>query len=432
MNEALQQAPQHLEPVAPGERIAPLDVLRGVALLGILLMNIRFFSMIGAAYDNPTAYGDLHGANYLVWYATALLADTKFMAIFSMLFGAGMVLMAQRQEKAGRAPWRVHLRRMFVLLLFGLAHAYLLWAGDILYTYALCGLVVFWLRRLRPALQIVLGLAVLGVGSLLPVAFSPYVATWSEEDRRELRQSYHPPPEQVEEEVRAYKGNWRQQFEKRRGTAWWLETVEFGVFLFWRAAGLMLIGMALFRLRVLDASRPAGFYLALITAGVLVGLPVIAWGLHTNEASGWDAIYTYFVGMQYNYWGSLPLALGWVGLVMLVCQSPQLRPMTRPLAAVGRTALSNYLLQTVLCTTIFYGHGLGLFGKVERVGQMRVVVGVWAVQLVVSPLWLRYFRFGPAEWLWRSLTYWRRQPMRLRPAGKAGVPYTEEKDHASL
>jgi uncharacterized protein len=431
MNELLQSAPR-VEPVAPAERIAPLDVLRGVALLGILLMNIRDFSMIGAAYDNPTAYGDLHGANYLVWYATALLADSKFMAIFSMLFGAGMVLMASRQEKAGRAPWRVHIRRMIVLLVFGLAHAWLLWAGDILYTYALCGLVVFWLRRVRPAVQIVLGLAVLAIGSLLPVAFSPYVTNWSEEARLGLQEDYHPPPDRVAAEVRAYRGNWWQQCEPRWRTAWWLETVEFGILMAWRAGGLMLIGMALFRLHVLDASRPPGFYLALIAAGIFVGLPVIAWGLHTDEASGWDACYVDFLGMQYNYWGSLPLALGWVGLVMLVCQSPTLRPMTRPLAAIGRTALSNYLLQTVLCTTIFYGHGLGLFGKVERVGQMGVVVGVWVVQLVVSPLWLRYFRFGPAEWLWRSLTYWHWQPLRAVPATEASAAHTEEKDHANL
>src|SRR5262249_14518006 len=141
-------------PVAPGERVVPIDVLRGVALLGILLMNIREFSMIGAAYENPTAYGDLHGANYAVWYVTSLLADTKFLAIFSLLFGAGMVLMASRQEKAGRPAWRVHVRRMLVLLAFGLTHAWLLWAGDILYTYALCGMVFFWFRRWSPRAQI--------------------------------------------------------------------------------------------------------------------------------------------------------------------------------------------------------------------------------------------------------------------------------------
>jgi uncharacterized protein len=104
--------------------------------------------------------------------------------------------------------------------------------------------------------------------------------------------------------------------------------------------------------------------------------------------------------------------MGWVGLAMLMCRSEMMRPFTDRLAAVGRTALSNYLLQTLICTTIFYGHGLGLVGRVERVGQISLVAAIWIVQLWISPLWLRRFRFGPFEWLWRSLTYLKRQPLR--------------------
>jgi uncharacterized protein len=400
-------APPAPGPVPTRDRIVPLDVLRGFALLGILLMNIRAFAMIGAAYDNPAAHLDLRGANYAVWYATALLADSKFMAIFSMLFGAGMVLMAGRQEKAGRSPGRVHVRRMLVLLVLGLAHAWLLWAGDILCGYAVCGLAVFWLRRRSPGTLLLLGTGMLAIGSAISLA------VWqSPEARAYVRQEGQPSQEDREKEVAAYRGSWRQQCDYRWPLAGLLETVDFGKFLFWRAGGLMLLGMALFRLRVLDASRPPGFYKALVAAGVLVGLPVIAWGLYLDEASGWDPAYITLAGSQFNYWGSLLVALAWVGLVMLACQRPRLRPALGPLAAVGRTALSNYLLQTLLCTTLFYGHGLGWFGHVERVGQMLIVAAVWAVQLVVSPLWLRAFRFGPAEWLWRSLTYGAWQPLR--------------------
>ena len=117
------------------------------------------------------------------------------------------------------------------------------------------------------------------------------------------------------------------------------------------------------------------------------------------------------MGSQYNYWGSVLVSLGWVGVVMLACKSGRLAPATAPLAAVGRMAFSNYILQTVICTTIFYGHGFGLFGRVSRVGQIAIVIAVWTVQLIVSPIWLRHFRFGPLEWLWRSLTYRRVQPM---------------------
>ena len=116
--------------------------------------------------------------------------------------------------------------------------------------------------------------------------------------------------------------------------------------------------------------------------------------------------------MQFNYWGSLVVSLGYIDAVMLACQRPALRRFTRPFASVGQTALTNYLLQTVICTTIFYGHGLGWFGSVERVGQAGVVAGVWAAQLIASSLWLRRYRFGPAEWAWRSLTYGIRPPLR--------------------
>jgi len=122
--------------------------------------------------------------------------------------------------------------------------------------------------------------------------------------------------------------------------------------------------------------------------------------------------YSFFLGSRYNYRASIPVSLGWVGLVMLVCKKGVLGSVTSRLAAVGRTAFTNYLAQSVLCTTIFYGFGLGLYGDVERTGQILIVFAVWAVQLVVSPLWLRRFRFGPFEWAWRSLTYGRLQPMR--------------------
>ena len=134
---------------------------------------------------------------------------------------------------------------------------------------------------------------------------------------------------------------------------------------------------------------------------------------------------SFFLASQYNYWASILVALGWVGATMLVCQSP-LKRLTRPLAAVGRMAFSNYILDTVICTSIFYGFGLGMFGKVSRVQQIEIVFAIWIVQLVISPLWLKYFQFGPLEWLWRSLTYWSRQPFRKMsiPMGSEGGAQT--------
>jgi uncharacterized protein len=122
--------------------------------------------------------------------------------------------------------------------------------------------------------------------------------------------------------------------------------------------------------------------------------------------------YSMFLGTQFNYWGSIFVSCGYIGIMMLICRSALLGWLISTLAAVGRMALTNYLMQTVICTTIFYGFGFGLYGSVERVWQLMIVFAVWAAQLVWSPLWLARFRFGPAEWLWRSLTYGRRQPMR--------------------
>ena len=195
------------------------------------------------------------------------------------------------------------------------------------------------------------------------------------------------------------------------------ETIAFIFFTFWRAGGLMLIGMALHKWKLFDAQRSPVLYRSMVLVALLVGIPIVLLGVQGNIAAAWDAGYTGFLGWQYNYWGSVLVGLGWIGLVMLVCRRQAGRRWTRPLAAVGRTALSNYLLQSLLCTTLFYGHGLGLYGRVERTGQVAIVLAVWVVQLIVSTLWLRRFRFGPAEWLWRSLTYRELQPLRRAAPG---------------
>ena len=402
-------------PVAETARIVAIDVLRGFALLGILVMNVQLFAMPQAAYFNPTAYGDLEGANLYVWLAGRMLADQKFMTIFSMLFGAGIVLMAGRAEARGGAG-RVHYRRMGWLLVIGLLHAHLLWHGDILFLYAVCGMLVYPLRRLSPGQRVALGTTLLAVGSALSVGAGMSLPYWPEEALAAFTaDAWRPTPEVIEAELAAYRGGWLDQQPVRSVAAFGFETFILITWGFWRAGGLMLIGMGLFQREVFGARRSPRFYAGLIAAAVAVGLPLQAYGLSLDFARGWP-LSSFFIGLQFNYWPSVAVSLGYVGLVMLACRTEALRRLTRPFAAVGQTALTNYLLQTVLCTTIFYGHGLGWFGSVDRVGQLGVVAGVWALQLVASPLWLRRFRFGPAAWAWRSLTYGARQPLRRTPA----------------
>ena len=147
--------------------------------------------------------------------------------------------------------------------------------------------------------------------------------------------------------------------------------------------------------------------------GFGVGIPLITFGARQNVAHGWAFEYSFFLGSQFNYWGSLFMAAAYVGCIMLAAQALRGRPLLSPLAAAGRMAFTNYIMQTIICTFIFYGYGLGLFGSVARTSQALLVLGIWIFQLIVSSLWLKYFQFGPLEWLWRSLTYWRRPTMRI-------------------
>ena len=174
----------------------------------------------------------------------------------------------------------------------------------------------------------------------------------------------------------------------------------------------MLLGMALFKLGAFHARWTRRQYWSLVGAGLLIGIPMTLFGVVQNFAKNWDIRYSFYLGGQYNYWGSYLIALGWIGLIMLWCQSARAPALKERMAAVGRMAFSNYILQTVICTTIFYGHGFGYFESVPRTGQILIVFAIYAAQLVIAPLWLRHFRFGPLEWLWRSLTYGKRQPFR--------------------
>jgi len=399
-------------PTTQAERILSLDVLRGFAVLGILIMNVQAFSMIGAAYFNPTSYGDLTGLNFLVWALSHVLADMKFMAIFSMLFGAGIVLMAERMEARGGKPAGIHYRRTLILLLLGIAHAWLIWTGDILYTYAMCALLVYLFRKKEPKTLIILGVTSIAVASALSVMAHFTMPLWPEESVSGIAKLWAPIQGQVAGELEAYRGGWSAQNEYRFMAALGMETGAFLWNMAWRAGGLMLVGMGLFKLGVFSASLPARVYGKMILGALLLGFPLIIAGIWYHDATSWSLEQGFFLGMQFNYWGSLFVALGWVGLVMLFCQGWSGSWLHRSLAATGQMALTNYLMQTFICTTLFYGHGFGLFGSVDRTGQILIVFAVWAVELLWSPWWLARFRFGPFEWLWRSLTYSRVQPLR--------------------
>ncbi|UCF05574.1 MAG: DUF418 domain-containing protein [bacterium] len=398
-------------PVTLAERIGAIDALRGFAVLGILIMNIQSFSLVGAAYLNPTAYGDLSGANRWVWIISHIIADKKFMTIFSMLFGAGIVLMTDRIEARGSGARGIHYRRTMWLIVIGLLHAYLLWYGDILFTYGLCALLVYLFRRLSPGKLFAIGLVSFAIGSITFLFFGYSVPYWPQEAVRNTMGTWRPGLEVVTRELEAFRSGWLGQLKMRITQSLFLQTFYFLMQAGWRSGGLMLIGMAFYKWDILTGRRSKRFYAWLVAIGCAVGLPLVIIGVYRNFAAGWSLEYSMFLGSQFNYWGSVFVSSAFIGAMMLVSTYAMFRRLTGVLAAVGRMALTNYLMQTVICTTVFYGHGFGLFGRVERMWHPLIIVAVWIPQLVWSPLWLRHFRFGPAEWLWRTLTYRKSQPM---------------------
>ena len=394
-------------PVEVADRIESLDVLRGFAVLGILVMNIQSFAMPGAAYLNPTAYGDLNGINFFTWLVSYLLVDQKFMSIFSMLFGAGICLFADRAEARSGRSAGLHYRRTFYLLVFGFVHAYFLWSGDILVAYALCGSVIFLFRNRSPRMLVVIGLVVFAVASVLSIGIGLTTEFIPEKDVADITATWAPDAAKIDAELLAYRSGWFTLQAQRTSDTLGMHTTVLPIEVFWQSAGIMLLGMALYRWHILSAVRNDRFYCCLALIGFGVGLPVVAAGAWWNFAAGWNWERSMFFGSQFNYWGSLAMAFGYVGIVMLAVRRGCFSALQTRLAAAGRMAFTNYIAQTLICTTIFYGHGFGLFGRVDRWQQAIVVIAVWGLQLWWSPLLMRRFRYGPLEWSWRALTYWR-------------------------
>ena len=401
--------PTNVQPTQKQERIQSLDVLRGFAIMGILFMNIQSFSMPGAAYLNPSAYGSLEGINGWAFIFSDLIANTKFISIFSILFGAGIILMTSRLEAKGRPTAGIHYRRNFWLLLFGLAHAYLIWYGDILVSYALIAFWIYFLRKKSPrTLFIIAGILFL-VPLMIDMASGLSIPYWSEADYQSTLSMWNPSEDYISKELATYRGGWFGQMESRIDTAIGLQTFIFLILFLWRSSSMMLIGMAFYKLGILSAEKSTAFYRKMMLWGLGLGLPITAYGIYANFKQEWSMEFSMFFGVQYNYIGSVLLAFAYIAIVMLLCKSSAIGFLQKWIAPVGRMALTNYLMQSIICTFIFYGHGLGYYGSVPRIGQLGIMVGVWILQIIYSKYWLDRFKFGPFEWLWRSLTYWKIQ-----------------------
>lgn len=427
-------------PVVAEERISSVDVLRGFALLGILLMNIQNFGLPAAAYENPAAWGGTTHWNLYYWVANQIFFEGKMRFLFSLLFGAGIILMTGRAESrgAGIATADVYLRRNLWLVLLGMLHGYLIWEGDILYSYGMAGLGLFVFRVLTPkklflsagVVFILVSLSTAGfVYSQLNRRTEGIAAAKVEESKRTKEQkkaleTYQEALDsadivkrraKIEEQVAEMRKGYFASFGYRAGHTFGLETALMMKFILWDVVFPMLLGMALFKAGVLSAQRPTTFYAALALGGYALGLPVIAYTTKLVVDSHWDLWTLPWLMATFEY-GRLTIGIAHLGLVLLIFKLGWFRPITFLLSKVGQMALTNYLLTSILMSLYFNGYGLGMFAVLERHQLLYVVFAMWSINLILSPLWLRHFRFGPVEWAWRSLTYWKKQPFRLASA----------------
>jgi len=437
MNEALteDQHPGTTPPVSGVERLVAIDTLRGVAVLGILVMNIYAFAMPFIAYENPLALGGTEWHNLATWFFTHIFFDQKFMTIFSLLFGAGLVMTGTRADARGAKYGGLWYRRCFWLMVIGAMHGYLLWVGDILFHYGLMGMFVYLFRSRSPRALIIIGCLLLPIALLMSYSGGTYMKQLHvsgtailqlEEAGKELTEEQtetleaweqlaifvKSPEQQVEEDTAAYTGGYRGIVAYRLPTVQMMQTSTTISLTFWRVGGLMLIGMAMMKLGIISGERPAAWYRKMLLIGYGIGLPIVAYSAFDMQANQWDMIWKFRIGGLPNYVASIFIAFGHIALVMLIVKSGAVKNLMDRFSAVGRMAFTNYLMHSIVMTTIFYGYGFGLYGQIPRLWQMAFVAAMLGFQLWLSPVWLRHFRFGPAEWAWRSLSYWKLQPMR--------------------
>ncbi len=404
-----------------------LDVLRGFALLGILLLNIVGMGMHSASYFSPDldptdGIGELP-INVAVWATIDILFEGAMRALFSMLFGASIVLLATGPSARGAAMFY---RRNAWLLAFGLVDAYiLLWTGDILITYALAGFVLFRFRNTSPRKLLISALVVLvlhtgflvgwkysleiGQQAAIEIASNPEFSEPAELEMAEVwydfKSDYLVPAETEEVELKQRRANYPNAFLFNAQKTTEIIVAALPSVLFWDALIMMLIGMALFKWSILDASKSTKFYIKLMIIGFGTGLVINSWEVLLAARSGFQLLDTF----PYLHWtyhlGRLGMAFGWLGLILYVCQKSYWSRTRHAIAAVGRMALSNYLMHSVFALVLFTGAGFALVGELERWMLYPIVATIWVIQLVLSPWWLSRHQFGPCEWLWRGLSY---------------------------
>ena len=414
------------------DRYLSIDAVRGFAVLGILLMNIVGMGLPSFAYVDPAYAGGSTGADFWTWAVNNVLTDGKMRALFTMLFGASAVLIAERAEGGRPGPMQTHYRRMFWLFVIGMLHAYFLWWGDILVTYALAGLVIFPFRKLAPRFQIGLGVVILALllaanlfearelATMQAAAAAPGATAAAVKAWQEASQIVAPPLAMKAQEIAGFGGGFMDALRARAKVAFLLQTVLMPTGEIPEAIGQMFLGMALFRLGFFTLKWSSRAYGWMIAVGYLVAVPATAWLAWKIAQSGFEPLEL----NRLEAWQQVTrplIALAHASVLLLVIRAGVAKGLVDRLAAAGRMAFSNYLMTSIITTVVFCGFGFGLYGKLSRFGELAVVAGVWVFILAWSKPWLARFHYGPFEWAWRSLVKWSPQPFVRGASAPAGA-----------
>ncbi|WP_162946360.1 DUF418 domain-containing protein [Chitinophaga barathri] len=433
--------PQYALPLQQSERLQIIDSLRGIALCGILLMNIPYFGM-PHMMDFDLRLRNETGANYYLWWIVRLFFEGTMRGFFSMLFGAGCILLLERLEKrppGDISPADIYYRRLLWLLLFGFVDAnVLLWNGDVLYVYAAGGLLLYPFRHAKPRLLLIVAIIALAIGTFkgttrlyeqkakrtkgeyaLQLEKQKVKLTEKQKNDKEAWEKFqkeHSRESQLKEakeEVEAYQGSYVQTLKHVYPRNEEYQSFSVYGFFFWDLMVCFFLGMYFYKTGVLTGLKPVSFYWKLMLAGYLLGLPLNYWLLDSIFQKDFDI--TRMADQNLISWYEIRrilVLLGHLGLLMLLYKYGVAKGFLKLMASVGQMAFTNYLMQSIICGFIFYGAGLRWYGAMERY-ELYIVTGcVWIFQVIFSNIWLKYYRFGPFEWVWRSLTYWKKQPFK--------------------
>ena len=425
-----------LTPLKALDRIQSLDVMRGIVLFGILLMNINGMALANA-YGDPTVSGGATGWDLYTWITTNMLFEGTMRALFSLLFGAGMFILLDRLEKksAGIKAADIYFRRLMWLLLFGLVHAYLiLWTGEILFSYALMGFLVYSFRNMAPKKLIIIALVLFTVGTVWN--YADYRANVKLMENLEMVEQFKTDGKVLTDELTEATEKWEDLQQERSPEAIAEYNVNmkkdyFGVVAFlapinlhfqkyylfrydvWDILSMMLLGIAFFKLKILSAEKSYRFYGIMMGVGYGIGLSVNYYEVQMIIDNNFSLLSFSKSNITYEL-GRISVAMGHIGAIMLFCKLPILSLLKKALGAVGKMALTNYVMHSVFAMFLFTGAGFGLFGEFQRHELLYIVFSIWIFQLIASPLWLRYHYFGPLEWLWRNLSYNKRHALKKK------------------